>query len=189
MSSVYMGIDASSTCTGWSIFQDGKLIDYGAISPKGDNWRDRLYHEGPELATVMQKYSPEKIYIEDVPKQLKGGINTLIILGGVQGFIYGVAATNNVPVEFVQPTVWRSMAGLFDGTKEGKKREVLKQKAIEMANKRFDLDLKWVSPSSKKKQDDIAESILICATMLGIISKERKFGKNKGPKSQSIFVK
>ena len=174
---VYMGIDASSTCTGWSIFEDNELIDYGAISPKGDNWRDRLFHEGPELAQIIQKYKPEKIYMEDVPLKASGGLKTLVVLGGVQGFIYGVAATNNVPVEFVSPNTWRSEGGLFDGTKEGKKREVLKQKAIEVANKKFNLELIWNGPNSKKSQDDIAEAILIAAVEFGIISKERKFGK------------
>ena len=174
---IAMGIDASSTCTGWSVFKDNELIDYGAIRPKGVDWRDRLFHESPDLTHIIQKYKPEKIYMEDVPNNPAGGLKTAMVLGGVQGFIYGIAANNNVPIEFVLPNTWRSMIGLFDGTKEGKKREVLKQKAIEMANKKFGLELLWVSPSSKKSEDDIAEAILICAAMAGVISKERKFGR------------
>ena len=174
---VYMGIDASSTCTGWSIFQDGKLIDYGAIKPKGENWRDRLFHQKPELNKVIEKYKPEKIYMEDVPLKASGGLKTLIVLGGVQESIYDVAATNNVPVEYILPTTWRSEGVLFDGTKEGKKREVLKQKAIEVANKKFNLELNWYSASSTRNDDDIAEAILIAAVELGIVSKGRKFGK------------
>lgn len=175
---VYMGIDASSTCTGVSVFADSKLVHYEAIRPNGDNWRDRLFHEGPELTKIIQKYNPQKIYMEDVPLKASGGLKTLVILGGVQGFIYGIAASNGVPVEFVSPTSWRSIAGLFDGTKEGKKREVLKRKAIELANNKFNLELKWVSPSSKRNEDDIAEAILICACMIGVIRKHRKFGKS-----------
>lgn len=180
-----MGIDASTTCTGVSIFKNKKLIYYEAMRPEGKDWRDRLFHEGPALSQIIQKYKPDKIYMEDVPLKASGGLKTLVILGGVQGFIYGVAASNKVPIEFVSPTSWRSMVGLFDGTKEGKKREVLKQKAVEMANNYFGLNLKWISPSSKKNEDDIAEAILICAAMLGIIVKKRKFGNSKGPKSQS----
>ena len=179
---VYMGIDASSSCTGVSVFIDNELAHYEAIKPEGNDWRDRLFHEGPALSRIIQKYKPCKIYMEDVPLKASGGLKTLVILGGVQGFIYGVAASNGVPIEFVSPTSWRSIIGLFDGTNEGKKREVLKQKAIEMANDCFDLELKWISLNSKKNDDDIAEAILICAAMLGIISKERKFEKNKNAK-------
>ena len=62
-----MGIDASTTCTGISIFKDEKLIYYTAIRPKGDNWRDRLFHEGPALSQIIQLYKPDIIYMEDVP--------------------------------------------------------------------------------------------------------------------------
>ena len=50
---------------------------------------------------------------------------------------------------------------MFDGTKDGRKREVLKEKAILMANKLFNLKLEWYGPKSKKTQDDQAEAILI----------------------------
>lgn len=173
------GIDASTSCTGICIFEGDNLIFYKAIAPKGDNWRERLFNEGPEISKILQQYSPEIIYIEDVPLKASGGLKTLVILGGVQGFIYGIAASCNIPVEFISPTTWRSKAGLFDGTKEGKKREVLKQKAIEMANDKFGLQLEWHGPNSKFSQDDIAESILICATMIGVVEKEKKFGKAK----------
>lgn len=172
-----MGIDASTTCTGVSVFSDGKLVYHGAIKPQGDNWRERLTNEGPELKAIMKKYRPEKIYMEDVPKETHGGTNTLLILGAVQGYILGIASSLSIPIEFIAPTSWRSKAGMFDGTKEGKKREVLKQKAIAMANEKFGLELIWNGPNSKKTQDDVAEAIIICATMLGIVKKERKFGK------------
>lgn len=173
------GIDASTSCTGICIFENDELIYYKAIIPKGDNWRDRLFQEGAEISKILQKYSPEIIYMEDVPLKASGGLKTLVILGGVQGFIYGIAASCGIPVEFISPTTWRSKAGLFDGTKEGKKREVLKQKAIKMANNKFGLSLEWHGANSKFSQDDIAESILICATMLGIVEKEKKFGKSQ----------
>lgn len=183
---VYMGIDASSSCTGVSVFMNNQLVHYEAIKPEGADWRERLFHEGPALSEIIQKYKPQKIFMEDVPLKASGGLKTLVILGGIQGFIYGVAASNNIPIEFISPTSWRSIVGLFDGTKEGKKREVLKQKAIEIVNDYFGLQLKWVSPNSKKNEDDIAEAILICAAMLGVVTKKHKFGKEKMPKSQSI---
>ena len=40
-------------------------------------------------------------------------------------------------------------------------RESLKRRAVEMANQIFNLDLKYLTKSSKKNDDDIAEAILI----------------------------
>lgn len=184
-----MGIDASTTCTGVSIFEDNCLVYYTAIKPKGQDWRERLLQEGNPLSEIIEKFSPCKIYMEDVPLNPRGGVSTASKLGAVQGFIYGVASAHKVPIEFVLPTTWRSKIGMFDGTVEGKKREILKEKAVKMANNVFGLELLWVSSNSKKNEDDIAEAILICAAMLGVITKRRKFGRSQKIKSQSEFIK
>ena len=167
---VVMGIDASTTSTGWSIFEGKQLIAYGAIKPKGENWRDRLIQEGPELKKIVQIYKPQKVYMEDVPLK-PGNIKTLMILGAVQGFIYGLFSSFEIPVFFLNPSEWRKSVGLFDGTNKGKQREELKKKAIEKVNKEFDLKLIWKSASSKFNEDDQAEAILICYSQV----KAKKF--------------
>lgn len=162
---IVMGIDASTTSTGWSIFKDKELVDYGCIKPLGDDWRERLIDEGPELKKIVEKYHPEIVYMEDVP--LKGKIlKTLVILGAVQGFLYGVFSSLHVKIEFLLPSKWRSDIGLFDGTKDGTKRDIMKEKAIEKANKLFGLKLKYVSPKSLKNEDDTAEAILIAYSQI-----------------------
>jgi len=167
-----MGIDASTTSTGWSIFNGTDLIAYGIIKPKGEDWRDRLIQQGPKLIEIIEKYCPEKIVIEDVPLK-SANSKVLVILGAVQGFIYGVISSYNVSIQFVQPNEWRSPLGLYDGTREGTKRKELKKKSIEKANQLFGLDLLWVSPSSSKNQDDISDAILIGYSQI----KKRAIGK------------
>ena len=66
-----------------------------------------------------------------------------------------------MPIQFVLPQKWRSDIGIFDGTREGTKRDVLKKKSVEKANELFGLDLNWVSPSSSKNDDDISDAILL----------------------------
>lgn len=171
-----MGIDASTTSTGWAIFEGTKLITYGVIQPEGEDWRERLVHQGPFLHKIIQRYRPNKIYLEDVPLKMANP-KALVILGAVQGFIYGITANYGIPVEFLLPSEWRSSVGLYDGTKEGTKRAELKRKAILKANELFGLNLVWVSASSKKNQDDIADAVLLAYSQV----KKKRFGR---PKSQ-----
>lgn len=168
-----MGIDASTTSTGVAVFEDCDLIFYTTIKPQGEDWRDRLFHQGPMLKEIIEKYVPAKVFMEDVPLKKAGGLQTLIILGGVQGFFYGIMASHSIPVYFLSPTKWRSELNMFDGTREGTKREVLKEKAIQMVNDKFGLDLIWNGPKSKKTEDDVAEAILIAYSQI----KPKKFGK------------
>ncbi len=169
---ITMGVDASTTSTGWSIFDGSQLVDYGVIKPEGTCWRDRLIQQGPLILEILKRYNPQKIYLEDVPLKSQNA-KALLILGAVQGFLYGVFSTFGVNVCFLQPNEWRSKVELYDGTREGTKRTEMKHKSIIKANQLFDLDLQWVSPNSKKNQDDEADAILICYSQV----QGRKFGR------------
>lgn len=158
---IILGLDCSTTSTGWSIFDNKGLAAYGVIKPDGEDWRDRLVHQAPKLKEIIEKYQPTKIIMEDVPLNGKGGLKILVVLGAVQGMILGIASSYGIPIKFITPNEWRSKVGLFDGKRESTKREEMKQKSIELANKEFGLDLKWFSKSSKFNQDDISDSILI----------------------------
>ena len=59
-----IGIDGSTTCTGYSVFNNTSLIDYGAVRPIGDNWRDRLVDEGAQIRHILEKYNPDNKNIE-----------------------------------------------------------------------------------------------------------------------------
>lgn len=162
---ITMGVDASTTSTGYAIFDNKKLIAYGVIKPEGKEWRERIVAQAPKLAEIIEKYNPEKIYMEDVPLK-KSNASALVILGAVQGFFYGLVAKYLIPIEFIKPSAWRSPIGLYDGTKEGTKRAELKHKSIMKANELFGLDLRWVSPSSKFNDDDISDAILLAYSQI-----------------------
>lgn len=161
---IVCGLDPSTSCTGWSIFDDDRLVAYGAIKPKGDDWRDRVMELTLELSAIFKKYRPEVLYEEDVP--MKKGSLTIEKLGAVQGAILALCAAYKIKPNFLLPSKWRGELNLFDGTRQGLQRDILKKKAIEMANEKFGLDLVWFAPSSKKNMDDIAESILIAYSQI-----------------------
>ena len=156
---ISIGIDASTSCTGVAVFDDKELIKYGAIKPKGADWRERLANESITLAKILNKYKPEVLYIEDVPR--KPGSNTLVKLGAVHGMILCLCAGYKLTPTFLLPSDWRRDLGMYDGTREGTHRDVLKEKAVKMANEVFGLSLVWAGTTSKKSDDDIAEAVLI----------------------------
>ena len=161
---VIMGIDASTTCTGWSIFSDDKLIAHGAIHTKGVYARQFPMQETMELAAIMRQYRPAVLYAENVP--LKDGKPTLVKLGAVHGMMLSLCAAFRIEPHFLLPNEWRHPLGLYDGTRKGLERDVLKKKAIEMANEVFGLTLRWVAPKSKRNEDDEAEAILIAYSQI-----------------------
>lgn len=158
--SVIMGIDASTTCTGISVFDDKNLIYSTEIKAKSDEWHQRLIEQKNQIEKIIKKYKPVMAYMEDVPLESRSNKN-LLLLGAVHGFIFDICINFDIKIEYISPTVWRSRLNMFDGTKDGRKREVLKKKAVLMANSLFNLKLEWHGSKSKRTQDDQAEAILI----------------------------
>ena len=174
---IVMGIDGSITSSGWSIFESDNCsrIASGRICPTGNNWREKIEKEWVLFSELFEKYRPKKIYMEDVP--MKDGKLTIMKLGAVQGMVICLASQYGSDVQFLLPSEWRSDLGLFDGTRQGTHRDILKKKAIEMANKLFGLNLLWIKEKSKKNEDDESEALLIAYSQI----KKEKFGE---PKSQ-----
>lgn len=154
-----IALDASTSCTGWAVFDGCKLAAHGKIKPHGNDWRDRIMDETMALAVLIREHCPQVIIAEDVP--LKDGKNTIVKLGAVHGMILSLCAGFKIKPMFLLPSNWRHDIGLFDGTRAGMKRDIMKEKAVHMANEIFGLDLQWVSPTSTKNDDDEAEAILI----------------------------
>ena len=168
-----ISLDLSTKSSGYAIFEEDKLIGYGLIQSNKTDWRERLYDMGKTLGTLFDLYKPEHIYIEDVPLNPRGGVKTAVMLGAVQGIIYGAGASREIEMSFILPSTWRSPLGLFDGSRDGTRRDELKRKSIEKANELFKLDLIYKSPASKQNQDDISDAILLGYSQI----KPRAFGK------------
>lgn len=180
-----MGIDASTSAIGWSIWNDDKLLDYGKILPteRGLEWRDRIINHLPQLQDIINEHKPQIAYVEDVPLMPKGGKKTLVQLGAVQGSLLGLFVANNIQFNIISVGQWRKNIGLHNGTEEGKNRDNLKIASIDKANEVFGLNLQKVFTKNGTfkdtiSDDDIADSIWIYASNFDKYKVKRKtFGK------------
>lgn len=169
-----IALDASTTSTGVAIFDSTELVYHTTLQPPAKlEWHERLVWQGQYLSEIIKKYSPTELVMEDVPLQKNGGTKTLMMLGAVQGYVLGLASSFGMTVKYYLPTQWRSELGIYTGSRRDMKRDILKQKAVEIANKKFNLELVWNGPNSKKSQDDVAEAILIGAVRVGVLRKRR----------------
>ena len=62
-----IGLDCSTSATGYSVFDRNGLIAYGVIKPKSKDWRERIEELSVKLGEIFIKYRPVRAYIEDVP--------------------------------------------------------------------------------------------------------------------------
>ena len=72
----YVGIDASSSCSGLALFEDKKLIDSTKVkSDKGMGFREASCQMVERVTPIILEYKPDIIYMEDVPTFTRQGGN------------------------------------------------------------------------------------------------------------------
>ena len=108
-----LGLDIA-TLTGWSLIEDGKLIDYGTIQINSQmDLPQRLHYFHLELTRVLERIQPDWCFVEDVILGISGA-KTLAYLGRLNGVAlnscFGVMQQR---VKLYTPDYWK--ANSIDG--------------------------------------------------------------------------
>lgn len=139
-----LSIDPSTTSTGWCIYEN-KPIKYGCICPnKTLEYIDRVIYILKELNALKLKYEPEIIIIEQLA--VTRNAKTAQMLAGLQVAIEVMFRQEEYLVIEARPSKWRAYCAI-----KGKKREELKQNAVNYIKNKYKIEV----------NDDTAESICI----------------------------
>ena len=136
---IRMGLDGSTKCSGWCVFDDKDLLCYGKITADKDlEWRERVVYMMKEVASLIKEHHVQELCVE-LPVKTIANVNT-----------------------------WRKELGLLKdipkGTKD--KRSILKERSVMLANELYNLNLTWKSKASKDNDDDVSDAILIAHTVI-----------------------
>lgn len=132
-----LAFDQSTKISAYSLFVDGKYTECGCIDlHKMKDTLERVRTMGVELCNTIEKYTPDKVVIEEVAQQ--SNPMTLKLLARIQGVIIGFCAANNIETYIVEPSKWRSTLHFHQGA--GIKREGLKVQAIKHVNDIYGLE-------------------------------------------------
>lgn len=142
-----IGIDASTTCTGLALFEDGKLKEHLAINLKHVKSADvRIPMMMVEIADVLKRWDGHALFVED--SWSAANVEITKMLSNVLGAIMYVCARTGCGFNKFRPSEWRKVVGLPLGKK---KRAELKAEAIEYVKNTYGIEV----------GDDEAEAICI----------------------------
>lgn len=156
-----LSLDLSTSCSGWSIFEDNTLIEYGSIaegSYKGkskERYPQRTGRVGKmmaeEICQLMRDKKPDRIVIEEASANGIAGVKSIKSLIMLHGSLLTLMLQSDFyqydTLQFLSPREWRGAVGL-------KKNGDFKQSSVDMANKKFGLTLDLAC-------NDISDSILL----------------------------
>lgn len=133
-----LAFDQSTKISAYSIFVDGWYVEHGCIDlHKMKDTSERIRAMGVELGKIIEKYSPNKVILEEVAQQ--SNPLTLKLLARIQGVIIGFCAAHNIETYIVEPSKWRSVLLFKIGS--GVKRAELKEQAANYVKNVYGLDL------------------------------------------------
>ena len=113
---VILALDQATHTTGWSLWKDGQLTDFGKFSFDDDNILQRIHKVCVWIQIFIIEHKPDKIVFEDI--QMQGMINnvqTFKALAQLQGAIIETCYYKKIPFEIISPNQWRSSCKLLKG--------------------------------------------------------------------------
>lgn len=148
-----IGLDQASNITGWSIYEDNKLISYGIFETTKKDYISRINEIKMWLASMIQKWTPDFVEIEDIQLQtfqVNGktteAVSTYKKLAILYGVIMEFMYEQGIPCESIGPSAWRK----FNGVK-GRSRADQKASAQQIVKNLYDISV----------SNDVADAILI----------------------------
>ena len=145
-----MALDASTKSSGWAIFKETSLQDYGCITASSTDLVKRITKIITELKQILDKYDIDKIILEEVrPEQGLQNLKTHKALMYLQAAIVFLVHEHfkKIEIEYVYPSEWRSKCGIKTG--RGLRRETVKVEDIAFVKNNYNITV----------NDDIADAI------------------------------
>jgi Holliday junction resolvasome RuvABC endonuclease subunit len=120
-----LALDQSSKITGWALFEDSQLIDYGKFEAKDSNIIDRLNFIQGQVSDLIYKLKIDNVVIEDI--QLHQSTNNNVVtyktLAFVMASILLICHEINIPCEVVSAATWKSQCGVKGRARADQKRD------------------------------------------------------------------
>ena len=161
-----LGLDMATKKTGYGILNyDGKLLSYGVIRTESSMPRDRIYEIYQATEDIIISCDITHVVFEDVPVTSHNNLKTGKDLCILQGAILSLCFKYNISYSFYAPSAWRSIIGTYNGTREGMKRDVQKQKAVEKVNELYNLEFVYYASETKSHQTDDDKAEAICLAL------------------------
>lgn len=146
-----IAFDQSTTATGWCVMDmtTSKIVAHGVIRPIGQT-NERIREIVKKSVYLCQKFEVGFVFIEGI--QIQKNPTVYEILAKLKGTMEIVLEEKGYFVNVVKAAEWRKRIGI-----KNKKRELVKQEAIDLVKDSFD-----ITPS-----EDECEAILFAKAFCG----------------------
>ena len=120
-----LALDQASRVSGWAVFQDNELEQFGKIDVTNEIYLgSRLHTLRQTVKHLIDDLHIDKVYLEDIymDGQRVNNVQTFKALAEVFGVLYELCVDMEVPVEAILAGTWKSVLGIKGKTRPEQKR-------------------------------------------------------------------
>ena len=111
-----LALDQSTHISGWSIYENDKLINYGEWTAPGNNSVERIFQVKNWVVYMIEKFFIDSLVLEDIQLQKfsleQGGESAAVLtfktLAHLQGVLENLCYEKSIPCVIVSPATWRN---------------------------------------------------------------------------------
>lgn len=113
---IILALDQSTRISGWSVFENKELKDFGHWTETSDSIGKRILNISNHIKDLINKYDPDLVVFENIQLQNRNiGVDTFQKLAWVQGAIISVLEEWDVEYKIIYASEWRKSCDFLKG--------------------------------------------------------------------------
>lgn len=116
-----LAFDQSTKVSGWSVFDDNKLISYGIFEATSDDEMRRCCEVKSWMMSMIDGWKPDVVGLEGIQYQEKMGVTTFETLAELKGILRLTLYELGIQTKVCPTNTWRAHCGVKGQTRQDKK--------------------------------------------------------------------
>ena len=119
-----LALDQATHISGYAIFSNKNLIDYGTFEATGANDIERSIQVKQWMISLIDQFQIDFVGIEGIQYQTAAGVTTFETLARLQGILAATCYEEKISYKIASTNTWRAHCGVQGRTRPDKKRSM-----------------------------------------------------------------
>ena len=119
-----LALDQATHISGYAIFNNKDLIDYGTFEATGNNDIERSIQIKQWMISLIDQFEIDFVGLEGIQYQTAAGVTTFEVLARLQGILAAACIEEKVNYKVVPTNTWRTYCGVKGKTRPDRKRSM-----------------------------------------------------------------
>ena len=119
-----LALDQATHISGYAVFNNKNLINYGSFEAIGDNDIERSVNVKQWMISLIDQYEIDFVGLEGIQYQTAAGVTTFETLARLQGILAATCVEEKVQYKIIPTNTWRNHCGVKGKSRPDRKRSM-----------------------------------------------------------------